>query len=348
VRLTLASLAAATALTVRSSAQTLTRDRSIAPGAITFLPGSSAGNYGVRYAIEVFNATGAPQDMSVEVYVYVNDVLADADIVAIGGPVGGPTGGGVPSGDPAPGPNPIYPPGCGSSSCALPNCIPGGLGYVPVCETLSVPNNVGFSCVCLLEFTGDTWLGTSTGTGLPLSSGDRVRVEFVPLTGTIGEIDTSNDSAQATWYPPPVVYCTAKLTSNGCVPSIGAVGTPSATSGSGFVVNASNVINQKAGLFFYGGVPFAAPFQGGTLCVHPPLSRTPVLFSGGNPPPNDCSGVFSIDMNAFAIGSFGGGPSLLLLMPGSTIFIQAWGRDPGFAAPNNTILSDALQYTVGS
>ena len=36
-----------------------------------------------------------------------------------------------------------------------------------------------------------------------------------------------------------------------------------------------------------------------------------------------------------------------LSVPGNTYQCQAWGRDPGFPAPNNTTLSDALDVTVG-
>ena len=142
-------------------------------------------------------------------------------------------------------------------------------------------------------------------------------------------------------------YCTAKTNSKGCVPSIEAIGTPSASAGSGFFVGGSNFINNKSCLLFYGTTGQAsAPFQAGTLCVKAPVRRTPATVTGGNPPPNDCSGQPSIDMNLFAVGGLGGTPLPALTVAGTVVDCQWWGRDPGFAAPNNTQLSNGLEYTI--
>jgi hypothetical protein len=147
----------------------------------------------------------------------------------------------------------------------------------------------------------------------------------------------------------PLIYCTAKTNSLGCVPMIGSSGTPSAASSSGFSVRGSNVRNQKQGLLFYGvTAQTALSFQGGTLCVRAPIRRTVLVSSGGNPlPANDCSGVYSIDMNAFAHGLLGGSPLPALSLAGTLVDCQWWGRDPGFPAPLNTTLTDALEYAVG-
>jgi hypothetical protein len=143
----------------------------------------------------------------------------------------------------------------------------------------------------------------------------------------------------------PVLYCTAKTNSLGCVPAIGSNGTPSASSGSGFVVTGVNVRNRKNGLLFYGVTGrVATPFQGGTLCVKGPVQRTPAVNSGGTPlPANDCSGVYALDFNAFITG---GTASPALQVPGTLVNCQWWGRDPGFPPPNNTALSDALEFSV--
>ena len=150
----------------------------------------------------------------------------------------------------------------------------------------------------------------------------------------------------------PTSYCTAKTNSLGCIPAISGTGVPSASAGSGFTVGCTQVRNIKPGLLFYkvNGAQASLTFQCGTLCVGPSgIKRSPAQVAGGNPPPaNDCSGTYSLDMNAFAVGALGGNPDPGLQVAGNTVQAQWWGRDQGFPAPCNTTLSDALEYTIGS
>ena len=146
----------------------------------------------------------------------------------------------------------------------------------------------------------------------------------------------------------PLAYCTGKTNSLGCVPETTFTGASSASASSGFVVRAENELNQTLGIVLYSLAGEASvPFRGGTLCIAAPLRRTPPTSSGGSPlPANDCSGAYAIDMNAFASGALGGNPDPSLSVPGTAVWMQAWGRDPGFAAPDNTSLSDGLRYFV--
>jgi hypothetical protein len=145
------------------------------------------------------------------------------------------------------------------------------------------------------------------------------------------------------------IHCVAKLNSLGCLPAIGATGRSSASAVAGFLVTGSNVRNNKPGLLIYSTTgPGALPFGGGVLCQMGPLKRTTAVSSGGSPlPMADCSGVYSIDMNAFAMGLLGGSPLPALIVPGTDVWCQWWGRDPGFPPPGNITLTDGLHYSVG-
>ena len=202
----------------------------------------------------------------------------------------------------------------------------------------------GDMTVTLYDEAGTTMIATTGATPTTATAGGIAMRGF----GHFGDIDTISSGGGGAGQ----TYCTAKTNSLGCTPSIGGTGVPSATATSGFTVDVGMVRNQKPGLFFYkaGGARAGLTFQCGTLCVGPAgIKRTPAQSAGGNPPPaNDCSGVYSLDMNAFAAGLAGGNPDPALGVMGTTVHCQAWGRDQGFAAPCNTTLSDGLEYVIGA
>lgn len=142
--------------------------------------------------------------------------------------------------------------------------------------------------------------------------------------------------------PVPSIYCTAKTNSLGCNPFIAYAGTPSVSSFTPFDIEAFNIVNDKNGLLFYGFGPKSLPFQGGYLCVNPPIKRTAVQNSGhaAPPPPPNCTGSYSYNFNA-RIQS-GVDPSLVQC---TTVYAQYWYRDP--QSPSTTGLTNALRFAIG-
>lgn len=139
----------------------------------------------------------------------------------------------------------------------------------------------------------------------------------------------------------PVGYGAGKVNSRGCLPQVGSTGVPSASSASPFWITAHDVLNNKAGLMLYGLAPSFTPFQGGTLLVAQPFRRIGAQDSGGNPPPNDCSGTFAFDFNARIRA--GNDPTLV---PGATVCAQWIYRDLQDPAGFNTGLTNALRFTI--
>jgi hypothetical protein len=137
----------------------------------------------------------------------------------------------------------------------------------------------------------------------------------------------------------PLPYCSAKLNSQGCLPAIGWSGTPTLGGADDFFVTARDVLNGKVGILIWGLTPAAIAFKGGTLCAAPPLQRSPMVSSGGNPPPDDCSGSLAFHLSHALMQASGWGS-------GTAVHAQWWSRDP--AAPDGTgvSLSDALRIVL--
>lgn len=140
----------------------------------------------------------------------------------------------------------------------------------------------------------------------------------------------------------PMIYCVPKTNSLGCVPTLTHAGNPSASLTFGFVLQASNLLNNKTGTFFYSlNGPSNLPFSGGFLCVQAPLRRTPVSLTGGTSGGNDCTGVLARDFNALIAS--GVDPQLVA---GQEVWAQFYSRDPGFAPPNNVNLTEAIDFVI--
>jgi hypothetical protein len=134
----------------------------------------------------------------------------------------------------------------------------------------------------------------------------------------------------------PVVYCTAKVNSQGCTPEIGASGHPTLSGVDNFHITAQNVINQQDGLLYFGLNPASKPFQGGTKCVLPPTSRTAVQSSLGTAPGTvDCSGSYDLQLSHLLLANKG-------LSAGMTVYAQYWSHDP--QALSGTNLTDAIEF----
>ena len=176
-----------------------------------------------------------------------------------------------------------------------------------------------------------------------LPGGTISRARRISESGVIvGEARAADGFFKAVqWTVTPVAteYCTAKHNSLGCLPSIGMLGAPSASAGSGCALSVSNLVGGNLGIFIHSTTGAQAlPFHAGLLCIQPPITRHGVLATGGTS--GSCSGVLSEDFNAYVAS--GADPALVA---GADVWIQAWARDP--VAPFGDSLSDALATGVG-
>jgi len=213
--------------------------------------------------------------------------------------------------------------------------------------TVAVSGNGGSTWVTARTYTGLTggWLEDTVDLGSFIAPSSNVRIRFSVSDNPNNSIteaaidDVCVITLSGSLCAPVTNYCTGKINSQLCVPAMTSSGAPSLSSGGPFNISAVDVINQKSSILFYGYAPFAAQFQGGTLCVQPPLRRTPAVSSGGNVGPDDCSGVPVYNFNSVIQG--GSDP---LLNAGASVYTQWYYRDP--ADPNTVGLSDGLTFQI--
>ncbi len=200
-----------------------------------------------------------------------------------------------------------------------------------------------------------TWLEVIVDGGAPIlyamtSSGGQVFRGEIPgaLTGVIeyralseDEYGNRGSSETRIFTGSPAcgaqVYCTAKLNSQGCTPSISSSGTPSASGPDDFFVNAANLVNGQYGFVLWSLGPNDLPLYGGTLCLAPPLARLPIQFTGGSSALADCSGSIAFHFSQANMAANG-------LGAGSRVYFQCWYRDPFLF--DLVGLTDALDVTI--
>lgn len=147
-------------------------------------------------------------------------------------------------------------------------------------------------------------------------------------------------------YTEPVThvsYCKAGVTTSGCEATLSAIGTASVSLTSGFIVRADDVEASRDGLFFYSFTgQQKVPWGTGTSfkCVAPPVKRAPLMPGTGTP--GTCEGSFALDINTY----WSTAPSSKLPLPGSTVWLQLWFRDPLVPGNQTTSLSDALLFVL--
>jgi hypothetical protein len=136
-------------------------------------------------------------------------------------------------------------------------------------------------------------------------------------------------------------YCTPKLNSLGCSPTIFTTGMPSLSgAGQAFRIWAGGVLNQKVGLMLWSRTPASTPFGGGTLCVAAPITRTAAQNSGGtSQPAQDCTGTYVLQFTPAMMSQAG-------LVVGDDVYAQYWSRDNGFPPPDNVGLTGGVHWEV--
>jgi hypothetical protein len=142
--------------------------------------------------------------------------------------------------------------------------------------------------------------------------------------------------------PPSSSYCTGKLSSQGCRPTIGWQGFASPNATKGFKLWATDVPNDTAGVLLTSlAGPAAVPLFGGTLCLDSPVLWGPYVptSSGSGTPYSNCTGRWELDFNQYMFhqGTY---------PPGVRVQAQWMGRDSGYPPGEAISLSNAVDFEI--
>jgi choice-of-anchor B domain-containing protein len=177
---------------------------------------------------------------------------------------------------------------------------------------------------------------------VPPTAAVRVRFRAADLgSGSIVEAGVDDLRVEDLLCAPaggPITYCTAKLSSSLCLPSIGFSGSPSFSSPSGFSITTTGMEAATTAIDFFGTTGQAnVPFQGGLICAASPIYRLGGKVTGGA---GACTGSISYTLQDVMNHSAGGA----LVVVGGLVNIQSWGRD--LSDPFGSSLSNALEIVV--
>jgi len=170
-----------------------------------------------------------------------------------------------------------------------------------------------------------------------LSSHRLIAAYFLAATTVPAQSATAQCNANV------ATYCTAGISTNGCVAAISGYGIPSSNAPSGFDIVVASVPGQRNGSLLYGFAPQATPFTPNSSsfrCVAAPFQRLGAANSGGAA--GQCDGSLSTDFNHWLATH----PSALgsPYAAGQAFFVQGWYRDPG--APGFGNLSNGLSFSL--
>ena len=184
------------------------------------------------------------------------------------------------------------------------------------------------------QLVGTTHNGSSFTLDLPsgvtMDAFNGISVWCVPAGFSFGSGAFQQQDAQT--------YCTPKVNSLGCTPSIQSVGLPSMTNPSVFTVSGSGIPADRTGALAYSLAADNTPFAGGTRCIAGPMRIGALTRSGGTA--GTCDGILSVDFNARI--QAGLDPTLVA---GREVFVQYIYRDP--QDPTGIGLTDAASFFVG-